>query len=66
VIDLLGVSRDGEEPHPSRIVAPKFAALFYSHIETAALCGVDLRAATKAALRGERPLLPRDFKRALG
>lgn len=46
------------------------AALFYSLIETAALCGVDprayLRAAAQAAIRDELPLLPHDFKRALG
>jgi transposase len=45
------------------------AALFYSLIETAALCGVDprayLRAAAEAELRQEPPLLPHDFKRKL-
>jgi transposase len=46
------------------------AALFYSLIETAALCGVDprayLRAAAVAALSGQPPLLPHVFKRSLG
>jgi len=38
------------------------AALFYSLLESATLCGVEpkvyLRAAARAALRGEQPLLP--------
>lgn len=42
------------------------AALFYSLLETAKLCGVDprayLRAAALAALRGEGPLLPHQLK----
>lgn len=42
------------------------AALFYSLLETAKLCGVDprayLRAAALAALRGEGPLLPQQMK----
>jgi transposase len=42
------------------------AALFYSLLETAKLCGVDprayLRQAALAALRGEAPLLPRQMK----
>lgn len=41
------------------------AALFYSLVETAKLCGVDpksdLRTATLAALRGEPVLLPHQF-----
>jgi transposase len=42
------------------------AALFYSLLETAKLCGVDprayLRAAALKALRGEGPLLPHQLK----
>jgi transposase len=42
------------------------AALFYSMLETAKLCGVDprayLRAAALAALRGEGPVLPHQMK----
>lgn len=41
------------------------AALFYSLLESAKLCGVEpkayLRAATHAALRGDAPLLPHQF-----
>ena len=42
------------------------AALFYSLLETAKLCGVDpkayLRAAALATLRGEGPLLPQPLQ----